>query len=352
MNKALATFLAVILFASSANAQVSQRISGPSPVQLLSLYQESVSTVISGDCRSYPSCSEYAKQCFRENTRLRAYGLTVDRLIRCGHNHRAPQIQLAGKTFQYDPLNFHLSLVENKPKTDSSLTCLSHQEKKAMRMLKQLPRSSYDVPFLHQILTNDMSRPCRDDLNVLLSEAYREDGHSDKMLDSIKAGCARNHAPSKVELVKIYLSINSYSLAKEAIQQAPVSSESRYKCALVDADFKDCDLPRNDSFDDDVLTSYRKLLSKNPRNASLIGIIPGAGYLYAGQPGSALSSLILTSTFIALTNEAFKNEMPVLAGISGVFGLSFYVGSISGSKRALTRERDLYRQKIAKSIFN
>jgi uncharacterized protein len=51
---------------------------------LISLYRHTLAGVVGGQCRFYPSCSEYAGEAIRRCGALRGVGLIVWRIARCG----------------------------------------------------------------------------------------------------------------------------------------------------------------------------------------------------------------------------------------------------------------------------
>jgi len=53
------------------------------PIFLIRLYQKTVSPLLPGRCRFYPSCSEYAIQSYKHYSLLRATAKTAYRILRC-----------------------------------------------------------------------------------------------------------------------------------------------------------------------------------------------------------------------------------------------------------------------------
>ena len=91
---------------------------------------------------------------------------------------------------------------------------------------------------------------------------------------------------------------------------------------------------KNEEFAD-----YRELLEysgtvhenmKRPFLGALSGIIPGMGYLYAGEKGTALVSVIIIGTGSAVTYASYKNGLDALSIISGTITFFFYGGSVVG----------------------
>jgi uncharacterized protein len=50
---------------------------------LIRLYQYALSPFLGGRCRFYPSCSDYALECFDKHNVVRATSLISQRLLRC-----------------------------------------------------------------------------------------------------------------------------------------------------------------------------------------------------------------------------------------------------------------------------
>jgi len=69
---------------------------------------------------------------------------------------------------------------------------------------------------------------------------------------------------------------------------------------------------------------------KKPFVGALAGIIPGMGYLYAGEKGTALVSIIIIGTGSAVTYASYKNGMSAFSVITGAITFFFYGGSILG----------------------
>lgn len=86
-----------------------------------------------------------------------------------------------------------------------------------------------------------------------------------------------------------------------------------------------------------------RLRSKSPSLAAWLGVVPGAGYWYAGFPKSAFSALIVNAIFVQSTREAFHRDQNTLGGFLAVFSASWYAGSVYGS-HASTQKYNAYHQ--------
>jgi TM2 domain-containing membrane protein YozV len=88
---------------------------------------------------------------------------------------------------------------------------------------------------------------------------------------------------------------------------------------------------------------------RSPLAAGMLStVVPGAGYLYAGRPATALASLIVNGLFFWTTYDFFAGKHYAAATTSLVLGAGFYMGNIRGSIRAAraTSAKDR-RKKIA-----
>lgn len=82
---------------------------------------------------------------------------------------------------------------------------------------------------------------------------------------------------------------------------------------------------------DDFLNCYcQKKLS--PRRAQIYNaLLPGAGYLYVGQPKTALTSLLLNAIFIGATYQFFRHGYPAAALFTLSLETGWYIGGINGA---------------------
>lgn len=69
---------------------------------------------------------------------------------------------------------------------------------------------------------------------------------------------------------------------------------------------------------------------KSPFIGAFSGIIPGMGYVYAGEPGTGLAALIVITAGSAITWGAHINNLEPLAAVSGATTFFMYSGSIAG----------------------
>jgi len=67
--------------------------------------------------------------------------------------------------------------------------------------------------------------------------------------------------------------------------------------------------------------------------AKWLGVLcPGAGYLYAGQPKTALTSFLVNGLLIAASTQLFVSHLYTLGVVVATFEAGWYVGGILGGK--------------------
>jgi hypothetical protein len=87
---------------------------------------------------------------------------------------------------------------------------------------------------------------------------------------------------------------------------------------------------------------------KKPAIAGILSIIPGGGYAYAGHKQTAISALLVNGLLGYAAYNSFKIKNYGMGILTGVFGLSFYVGNIIGGNKSAKR----YNENKKKSIIN
>lgn len=80
--------------------------------------------------------------------------------------------------------------------------------------------------------------------------------------------------------------------------------------------------------------------------AGALSLIPGAGYYYAGNKGTALASFIVNSLFIWGTCEAFNKEEKAVGAVIGLFAFGLYSGNIYGSIGSAARYNEQQKEKF------
>ncbi|MCX6998176.1 MAG: hypothetical protein NTV49_14105 [Kiritimatiellaeota bacterium] len=184
--------------------------------------------------------------------------------------------------------------------------------------------------------------------------AYTQTGQaelSDKMLDR-----AEDADPALGPPALLLRAENAARLAKwseagfyeQAVLDGAVTGDARRLAArrLAAAHLRRHDLPAArtalekagaDTPASQALDQYARGRDKSPRLGGWLGVVPGLGYFYAGEPANGLRSLLLNGLFIfGLVNTAQHDEWGAFAVI-GFFEITWYTGSIYGGVDASHR---------------
>ncbi|OHD63842.1 MAG: hypothetical protein A2176_12035 [Spirochaetes bacterium RBG_13_51_14] len=76
---------------------------------------------------------------------------------------------------------------------------------------------------------------------------------------------------------------------------------------------------------------------KKPYAAALLGLLPGMGYIYAGEIATGIIAFLLITVDVIVTYFAFRTHNEVIGYFTGVIGGFFYGGSIAGGYLAAQR---------------
>ena len=73
---------------------------------ILNIYQKWISPIKGNTlCPMYPSCSQYSKIAFDKYSEMKAFSMSCDRILRCGHElNLYKQIQVNDRIQFYDPV--------------------------------------------------------------------------------------------------------------------------------------------------------------------------------------------------------------------------------------------------------
>jgi tetratricopeptide (TPR) repeat protein len=77
--------------------------------------------------------------------------------------------------------------------------------------------------------------------------------------------------------------------------------------------------------------------NKSPFVASVLAVVPGAGYAYSGHYGTALASLVVNGLLGWATADAFRDGNDGAGGFYLLLTAGFYLGNIMGSAQSATR---------------
>ena len=158
-----------------------------------------------------------------------------------------------------------------------------------------------------QLASVDQKFPAFHDLLLVLYDSYGQVGDEEK-------------ATRTLALIKLY-----YPEEEEKIELST---------ALRDADFPAIEYfaeePKYD-YVKDFLTEYNLEKKSVSKAQSYNAVLPGAGYLYLGQPAAAFTALLLNGLFIAATYQFFHRGDIAAGIVFASFEAGWYFGGIYGA---------------------
>lgn len=94
-----------------------------------------------------------------------------------------------------------------------------------------------------------------------------------------------------------------------------------------------------------AFSKFYEFHKKSEKKAEVLNaLLPGAGYMYVGQPKSAVTSLLLNALFIASTWQFFERGYVPFGIITGGLEIGWYVGGIRGAGLAARKyNEELYQ---------
>jgi outer membrane protein assembly factor BamD (BamD/ComL family) len=101
-----------------------------------------------------------------------------------------------------------------------------------------------------------------------------------------------------------------------------------------------------------MIDGYTQLPQKSEVLAGILSaVIPGAGYAYAGDYGTAVMSFFVNGAFIAGAWTAFAKELYAVGGVVGGVGVPFYIGNIYGSALAVKKSNRAVKQEVRERVY-
>ncbi len=338
----------------------------------ITVYQKYLSPLKNTHCRMYPSCSAYAKLAFAHNSFAEAMALTADRLTRCGHDTSLyPKTVINGRLYAVDfPEGVDVpdgllrgdrgvvaaETLAGRSVADSSVFFINTLINKGnysgalaeMERLLYFNPKDYAGDALLQLsrlkcyeglreysaglaLYYSFPTALRSDYKIRLAASHLKELTSDwdgaielyeESASSFEKGV---HAISPYgRLSVLYLRKADYAGALQMLEKRAAVEES-YPSLLESQR---------------VVCEVRDASRKSSSLAQALSIIPGAGYLYAGAPANALTSLLVNCLLGYATYTSFSSGNTGVGVILGALTLSFYVGNSFGAASCASRYND------------
>lgn len=365
-------FLLLVLVSETvAQVQAQPLIHGSAANDYIGLYRKHLSGMLRSRCQMYPSCSHYGMMVFEDYLFPVAMTMMADRMIRCG-NHREFYRQVEFNNGSLRMLDFPPSRQEEAKLASFRLRNVAAETiipndsmSRAIQFTNLLINGHcYASAMLEieRLLYYDSSYVRESALYVNKLRCYEGMGKYSEGLLFFESGIP---AWLKSNYKVLYTAAHLYDLvddSRKAVACLEASAlhwdsnevhpfgelaiaytkESMFDKAMVALERK-LSVDGNLSAFASSKAAVERLEStkyKNPTVAMLLGTFPGAGYLYAGQPGSALTSLLVNVALAYATYTSFKTENYGLGIVVGLFSASFYIGNIAGSGNGAIRYND------------
>ena len=339
----------------------------------IGIYRKYLSSLKDTKCPMYPTCSHYGMMVFSDHSFPVAMMMTADRLLRCGgHLDFYPTIETephGGRKLDYPegrPIPTflttpapHTVAAETIHPTDSITKAIQFTQSLINQhcyasALLEIDRLLYEdtaflripVFYLNKLRCFEGLQQYSDGLlfyeqhtpsgikstyKIMYTAAHLYDlvGNPIKSIDLYRRSAQiwdSNEAHPYGELAILYAKESLYDEAQAALKHKYTIDSNKNAFAASTA----------------ALGRLEEAKYKNPTTAMLLGIIPGAGYLYTEQPRNALVSLLVNGVLAYAVYTSFKTENYGLGIIVGAFSISFYGGNIVGSGTSAQR----YNKKI------
>ena len=355
------------------------------PQGTLSLYQKYISPAKGGNtCPMAPSCSQYARVAFQNYSPLKAYLLTCDRLIRCGQDRaftpgtdsagRIPDSPLgngvsvpllAARKILISPDNAMWPYRDSAASTFARRLLLRGEYRQAGDEYRRMIDSEKDTAkrdslfielcycllmgrdyggFLdyYSTLLRDpgLGAQTRLELDLLLAKTryLLGDYEGSTALLELHRNDSASALHGEIEFMATldFAQLSEWESARAHAARVPASS-GRYSAAARCA----------------FLDSSNSGRLKSPGIAGALSLVPGAGYLYLGRPGTALAALVINGLFIWTAAESLQKKNYAVGTTAVFLGTGWYFGNMWGAFRAAHQQnRQLTRESIDRCLTN
>lgn len=383
MRKTL-VFCLLICITHGGQSQSILKGQGSAVHDYIKIYQRYISNHKIAHCPMYPTCSQYGLMVFSDHSFPIAMAMTADRISRCG-NHLEQYSKIENGTYSNRWLDYPPdrvvpdSLLVKRPPlcVAEEIITSTDSTAKAIQFTNQLiNQHSYTSALLEidRLLYYDTS--LRHKPNLYLNklkcfESLRQysEGlllYEQQMPSEVKANYKIKYATAHLyDLAGNYA--KSLSLFQEAAMLWDSNEVAPYgELALLYAreslfDKAKTALERKCDIDGDwysfttncsIIDGLERMPQKNPTIAMLLGIIPGAGYIYVNQPLNALSSILINGMLAYALYTSIQTQNYGLGIIIGVLNFSFYSGNIIGSGTSAKRHNEMIKRDAMTELRN
>ena len=342
----------------------------------LDFYQKWISPIKGvNKCPMYPSCSQYAKIAFEVLPWYKAYTLSLERLLRCGHElYLYPRVLINGQIKWYDPVSVNEAIIVHyNPKKDLQFVSSgfkSQDENYGNHNISDegfadflVKKGEFDRAITEYYLLLYISENPSQKMNILRKIAlcfYQESDYEGyisffKKNDTNFTVNSFLHAKMILYLAKSYYHLNNYQKAISTLEWSITTindslfNENQFLLAISYARMFDWqmtieklklvepDSPSKINADHLIhsFANFPKLPRKSPFWAGTFSaVIPGSGYIYCHRPATGITSFLVNGLLIWAIRDAMVRKQYGLVSAVSFFELGWYVGNIKGSVEA------------------
>ena len=347
----------------------------------LSVYQEYVSNIRGGECQMYPSCSSFSMDAFKQYNAVKAFSLTADRLLRCSHDIANYNLTVQNQKFRL------IDFVKNEDNSDHII----HSVKPLYAYSDTIKDSSKNIKFIKYLVNKGLyqqalleinRRIFNKDLNSDINEIYtnyliclRAIDENEKALFDYEVefpSIVKNNPKIILEIGNTWLGLKNYQQSISQYERV-LSIETKDSTLLDEAymlkgishvkisEFSNATVSfqkvsthglyaKNVFRNLEIISKIHNQKYKSPTLAGLLGIIPGAGYLYSSHRQTALSSLIINALFAYGAYTSFKTNNMGIGILASVIGVAFYLGNVQGSVKSVRRYNQIKKETLSNRI--
>lgn len=337
------------------------------------LYQNHISELKSVHCAMYPSCSNYGLMVYSDKNFFEATLLLCDRLIRCSHDKKfydetyeygyksladipyckSNEIQKIKATFPrteilknaVDSATLFINHLINEQEYSSALL-----EIERLRYTKKTLSASFYLKKLQCLRGMGEYEKALYEYEINIPSKIKE--VPEIQLEVALTNYLLSNHPATLELTQKIEKGDTLFLEASTLHALSLAKTGEVKKSKEIFEHLSKTYPGTTVLKNNLLLTDELLRTKekSPATARILSIIPGAGYLYAGHKGSALTSLFINSLLAYATYSSIKEKNYGVAGIMGFFSISFYIGNITGAGRCAKRYNEKTRNGIISTI--
>jgi len=361
---------------ASTNANTSIENYGEGSNNFLDFYQKWISPIKGENkCPMYPSCSQYAKIAFEVLPWYKAYTLSMERLLRCGHElYLYPRVLINGQIKWYNPVSVNEATnVHYNPKNDLRFVSGGFKSQDENYGSNNIPgegfadflvkKGEYDRAITEYFRLLYISENPTQKANILRKIAlcfYQESDYEAYISffnknDSNFTAETVLHAEMILYLAKSYYHLNNYQKAIFTLEWSTTTSNASFfnenqlllaisyarifdwQMAMEKLKLVEPDSPGKITADHLIhsFANFPKLPRKSPFWAGTFSaVIPGSGYIYCHRPATGITSFLVNGLLIWAIRDAMVRKQYGLASAVSFFELGWYVGNIKGSVEA------------------